>query len=417
MVSFAELSLENPDLEVILKELRSTLGKMELALGSIDEAIVWTGEDTGIQWCNATFDRFVGKLHITILGNSLLDLLPLKYEGKPVSEGEHPTLRVLRGEFETTEYEYQIPNTDRELILEISGSYLEIKTGEKAAVMTIRDITERKRMQRSLIEANQEIAALNEKLKEENLRLSAELDVACQLQQMVLPRPAELEGIEGLDIAGFMDPAEEVGGDYYDVLQTDGIVTIGIGDVTGHGLESGVLMLMAQTAVLTLQEMKERDPIKFLDTVNRSIYHNVKRMNSERNLTLAILNYSEGRLSISGQHEDPLVVRADGTIERIDTIDLGVPLGVDGDIANFIDRTFVELQPGDGVVLYTDGITEAYNADKEQYGTDRLAQAIAQNWQGSAEDTKQAIVNDLRNFIGEQKVFDDITLLVLKQRK
>ena len=412
----ADLFLEGRDLEIIIKELRVTLGKMELALGSIDEAIVWTGEDTGIQWCNATFDRFVDQLHIAILGKSLLDLLPLKYQGKSVTQDEHPVMRVLQEDFVTTEYEYQIPNSDQELILEIAGACLELKTGDKAAVMTIQDITERKQMQQSLVKANEEITALNEKLKQENLRLSAELDVARQIQQMVLPKAEELENIEGIDIAGFMEPADEVGGDYYDVLQTDGVVTIGIGDVTGHGLESGVLMLMAQTAVRTLQEIRERDPVRFLDTLNRSIYRNVQRMGSEKNLTLAILNYIEGKVSISGQHEETLVVRADGTVERIDMMDLGLPIGLDDDIADFIDHTIIELQPGDGIVLYTDGIPEAYNLDKEQYGMDRLCNVISQNWQQSAQEIKQAIIDDLRNFIGKQKVFDDITLLVFKQQ-
>jgi sigma-B regulation protein RsbU (phosphoserine phosphatase) len=67
--------------------------------------------------------------------------------------------------------------------------------------------------------------------------MRAELDLVRQMQQLVLPTPDELAAIDGLDIAAFMAPADEVGGDYYDVLHTDGVVTIGIGDVTGHGLE------------------------------------------------------------------------------------------------------------------------------------------------------------------------------------
>lgn len=164
-----------------------------------------------------------------------------------------------------------------------------------------------------LAKANQEITTLNQKLKAENLRMGAELDVARQLQQLVLPKPEELEDLEGIEIAGFMEPADEVGGDYYDVLHTEGVVTIGIGDVTGHGLESGILMLMTQTAVRTLQEIRESDPVRFLDTLNRTIYRNVQRMNTDKNLTLAILNYAEGRVSISGQHEEAIVVRAGAT--------------------------------------------------------------------------------------------------------
>lgn len=253
-------------------------------------------------------------------------------------------------------------------------------------------------------------------LQAENLRMAKELDMLRQMQQMILPTAEELEAIEGLEIAGFMEPADEVGGDYYDVLYTDGIVTIGIGDVTGHGLESGILMVMTQTAVRTLKEIRELDPVKFLDALNRTIYKNVRRMNSQKNLTLVILTYTAGKVSISGQHEETIVVRNGGYVERINTMDLGFPIGLDEEITDFINHTSVKLNPGDGIVLYTDGIPEAYNIEKEQYGIERLCEVASQNWDGSAEEIKQAIVDDVKEFIGEQKVFDDITLVVLKQK-
>lgn len=293
---------------------------------------------------------------------------------------------------------------EQQVMIDGQTKYEEVRIlvlADDQVLIMVRDITARRQ---------------NEKLKEENLRMGAELDVAQQIQQMILPRAEELNSIPGLDISGYMEPADEVGGDYYDVLQTDGVVTLGIGDVTGHGLESGLLMLMTQTAVRTLQEVREQDPVKFLDTLNRTIYRNVQRMDSDRNLTLAILNYVPGQVSISGQHEETLIVRADGSIERIDTMDLGLPIGLDDDIADFIDNTTVQLEPGDGVILYTDGIPEAYNLAKQQYGLERLCEVISQNWQGTAADVKQAIIDDVRCFIGEQKVFDDITLLVLKQQ-
>ncbi|MEG3862795.1 SpoIIE family protein phosphatase [Microcoleus sp. herbarium12] len=264
--------------------------------------------------------------------------------------------------------------------------------------------------------ANQEIADLNKRLKAENRRMSSELGMLRQMQQLILPKTDELAAIAHLDIAGFMEPAEEVGGDYYDVLYTEGVVTIAIGDVTGHGLESGILMVMAQTAVRTLQEMPESDPVRFLDTLNRTLYKNIQRMNSDKNLTLALLNYADGKISISGQHEEILVVRKDGQIERIDTIDLGFPLGLDEEIADFVAHVLVKLELGDGVVLYTDGITEARNSSKQFYGIERLCEVISVNWPHSAEEIKQAAINDLRQFIGEEKVFDDITLVVLKQQ-
>jgi serine phosphatase RsbU (regulator of sigma subunit) len=265
-----------------------------------------------------------------------------------------------------------------------------------------------------LASANDEIIALNERLKEDNLRMGAELDIVRQMQQMILPNAEELE-IDGLDIAGYMDAADEVGGDYYDVLNTDGVVTLGIGDVTGHGLESGILMLMAQTAVRTLKEIRETDPVRFLDALNRTLYKNVQRMNSEKSLTLAILNYSEGRVSISGQHEETIIVRLGGEIERIDTMDLGFPIALHDDIAEFISHISIELQLGDGIVLYTDGIPEAKDINKKQYGVEQMCEVISQNWHLSAQEIKQAVIDDLRRHIGTQKVFDDITLLVLKR--
>ena len=270
----------------------------------------------------------------------------------------------------------------------------------------------------SLAAAKDQVTRLNQRLKSENLRMEAELNAAKRIQEMILPKPQELAQVDSLEIAGYMEPAAEVGGDYYDVLiHPSGVVTIGIGDVTGHGLESGMLMLMTQTIVRTLlQSGQDQDPVRFLDILNRTLYANIQRMNTDKNLSLAILNYADGKVNISGQHEEILIVRADGSLERIDTMDLGLPIGLDQDIAKFIASTTLELEPGDGMVLYTDGIPEAYGEQKQQYGLPRLCQVICDRWQESAEAISQAVLADVKQFIGSQKIFDDITLLVIKQR-
>lgn len=345
-----------------------------------------------------------------------------------------PIARSLCGESAKAD-DLELHKPDRIISLEVSSTPIFDKTGKLVyAIAAFQDITERKQAEKliaeynhtleeqvkertaQLAQANQAITILNDRLKVDNVRMSAELEVTKQLQQMILPTPAELEAIAGLDIVGYMEPADEVGGDYYDVLYADGVVTLGIGDVTGHGLESGILMVMAQTAVRTLQEMGDLDPVCFLDTLNRTLYKNVQRMNVDRNLTLAILNYANGKVRISGQHEEVLIVRAGGLVERIDTMDLGMPIALDDEIADFIDSTSIDLGPGDSIVLYTDGITEAKNMERAQYGLDRLCAIVSQNWQQSAEEIKQAAIADVHNFIGEQKQFDDITLLILKRK-
>ncbi len=264
--------------------------------------------------------------------------------------------------------------------------------------------------------ANAEISRLNTELKNENRRMGAELEVTRLMQQMILPRTEELAGIPGLDIAGYMDPASEVGGDYYDVLVTEGQIKIGIGDVTGHGLQSGVLMLMVQTAVRTLLACNEQDPIRFLAVLNRVIYDNIQRMNADKNMTLALLDYQDGSLKLSGSHEEMLIIRDNGQVERIGTHLLGLPLGLEADITDYVDQFEARMEPGDVVVLYTDGITEATNPEGEFYGLDRLCEQIKRHRHASAQVIQTAVIDHLREFIGSQEVYDDITLLVMKQR-
>ena len=258
--------------------------------------------------------------------------------------------------------------------------------------------------------------AQNAQLQSENLRMGAELDTTRKLQHMLLPSTEELRQIADLDIACYMEPAAEVGGDYYDVLQHNGQIKIGIGDVTGHGLESGVLMVMTQAIVRALLANGETDPVRFLATLNRALYGNVQRMGTDKNLTLALLDYAAGDVRLSGQHEKMLVVRGDGTVEVVDTIDLGFPVALTDEIADFIQHTTVRLQPGDGVVLYTDGITEAENLAREQYGLERLCTVVSQHWTAPAEVIKECVVKDVHQHIGAQRLYDDITLVVVKRR-
>ena len=304
--------------------------------------------------------------------------------------------------------------TDRLEVLKVLSAQAAISIENARLYQTLEDKVKERTAQ--LATANQEISALNEKLKVENLRLSAELEVTRKLQQMILPKQEELESIEGLEIAGFMEPADEVGGDYYDVLQKNGRVKISIGDVTGHGLESGVIMLMAQTAVRTLQESNQTDPVQFLDILNNTIYKNIQRINPAKNLTLALLDYADGILSLSGQHEEVIVVRSGGKVERIDTMNLGFPIGLDEEIADFIASEQIQINSGDVVILYTDGITEAFDINRQQYGIKRLCEVARRNCSLSVEGIRQAVIDDVRQHIGSQKVFDDITLVVLKQK-
>lgn len=339
----------------------------------------------------------------------LLGWLLARHLTAPIADLLEAVERLAQGERDTL---VEVRSQDEVGILAETFNRMsrQLKTSFKTLEATVAQRTAQ------LAQANQAITALNQRLQEENLRMGAELEVTRKLQQMILPKPEELSQVLGLEIAGYMEPAAEVGGDYYDVLEQDGHIKIGIGDVTGHGLESGVVMIMVQAAVRALLANHETNPVKFLDALNRTIYNNLERMKIDKHLTFMILDYYEGILKLSGQHEEIIVVRAGGIIERIDTVDLGFPIGLDSEISPFIAEENILLTSGDIVVLYTDGVTEAENSDGVHYGVNRLCELLSQSWRKSAEAIRQDIINDILRHIDQQKIYDDITLLVLKQR-
>ncbi|MEM6427889.1 MAG: PP2C family protein-serine/threonine phosphatase [Deinococcota bacterium] len=299
----------------------------------------------------------------------------------------------------------------------------------------------------SLQKASSQIADLNQRLHAENTRMEDELQTTRRLQEMLLPNQDELNVFDHISISAAMEPASEVGGDYYDVLTRNETshtssrqhvdnhhVTIGIGDITGHGLESGMLMLMTQMGIKTLLEAGISDIETVLTVLNRSLYANVLRMGAERSLTLGLLDYyyqppapsdlqhnanisgaGEGYLRFCGQHEALLVFRADGTVEEYDTIDLGFPVALEEDIGQWVNSLALTLHAGDGVVLYTDGITEAENDRHQMYGLARLIDCIQRAWHKSTEQIKWAVLADLEHFIGDKVIHDDVTLVILKQ--
>jgi serine phosphatase RsbU (regulator of sigma subunit) len=133
-------------------------------------------------------------------------------------------------------------------------------------------------------------------------------------------------------------------------------------------------------------------------------------------LILGRLNYEDGILQITGQHENVIVVRTNGEVEQINTDTLGFPIGLEADISDFVATAKVSLNSGDVVVLYTDGITEAKNMVKQLYGLERLVEIVTENRAKSVSEIKDAVIANVRDFIQEQKVFDDITLVVMKKQ-
>jgi sigma-B regulation protein RsbU (phosphoserine phosphatase) len=311
-------------------------------------------------------------------------------------------------------YDISLDVTSKDEIGDLGKAFVQMSREIKGYTEHLEDMV-RERTE-ELEKALQKISVLNEKLKDENLRLSAELDIAKQLQLMVLPGAEELAAIEELDIACVMNPADEVGGDYFDCFRSNGSVKIGIGDVTGHGLSAGVIMLMAQTAIKTVSLMGERDMKKFIAMVNRVLYSNIERITEDRSMTLALLDYKNRTFTLTGQHETVIVCRVDGTTEVTDTSDLGLFVGFEPDISKFIDEVKIRLEPGDVLVLYTDGVTEAVNEGGVEFGLSRLRELVSRNCSLVSREIVENVLSELYAYIGTAKIHDDISLMVVKQK-
>jgi DNA-binding LacI/PurR family transcriptional regulator/serine phosphatase RsbU (regulator of sigma subunit) len=215
--------------------------------------------------------------------------------------------------------------------------------------------------------------ALRESAEREQLH--RETRIAQQIQTAILPRTIS---VEGLDLAGAMAPATEVGGDYYDVLPTHGGCWIGVGDVMGHGLLAGLLTLMIQGMVAGIVQVDgSAPPRKLLAALNAAFFGNLNdRLLREEHATLLLMKYArDGVLTFAGYHEQVIVFRVNtGLCERLRT--QGVWLGVVSDVASMTHDCSTTLSDGDLLVLYTDGVVEALDAHDEEFGIDRLCAII-----------------------------------------
>jgi sigma-B regulation protein RsbU (phosphoserine phosphatase) len=265
---------------------------------------------------------------------------------------------------------------------------------------------------------NSEVASLarafnrmGDAVAERERQLKMELQVAADLQLSVLPKQVE---IEGLETAAMMKPATEVGGDYYDIIPTKDGCWIGIGDVSGHGLGAGVIMLMIQSAVAALVSANpDVSPVEVECVVNRVLYENIReRMGRRDHATLSILRYTkDGRVRFAGAHEEIVVYRAaTGEIETFETPGTWVGARKDVDLAT--SESTLRLQADDVMVLYTDGVTEAMR-NREQLGFDRLVAAVREAAHGTAHEVRDAIVAMVADWTAH--LADDISVVVIKQ--
>jgi sigma-B regulation protein RsbU (phosphoserine phosphatase) len=247
----------------------------------------------------------------------------------------------------------------------------------------------------------------------ERERLEKEMEIATRIQTSILPHDIS---VAGLEIAAAMQPATEVGGDYYDVVAVDDGCWIGIGDVAGHGLGTGLMMLMMQSGFSALaRKLPDASPRDLLLALNTMLVENVRvRLGQHEHATLTLLRYRrDGSLTFAGAHEEILVRRAaTGRVERIETP--GPWVGAKRDIAAGTVDSSTSLAAGDLMVLYTDGLIEAVAADGSgaRFGIDRLIALIEENGALVPTEVRDRILAAVAAFAGRRE--DDVTILVAR---
>lgn len=261
-----------------------------------------------------------------------------------------------------------------------------------------------------LLRAMVEEMTLRERAERE--RLENEIAIATRIQAAILPRSQE---VRGLSVACAMHAATEVGGDYFDILPFERGAWFAIGDVAGHGLPAGLVMLMIQSivAAITMGDPDARASVVWTH-LNRVLYENIRnRLGQDEHVTLTLLRHAgRGEFEFAGAHEEILVHRA--MEHRVDVIETpGIWAGITPQPApEALRDSHLSLAVGDTMLLCTDGVVEARNAQGELFGHERLSAEFLRLSPLPVRDIVEQLMQSVRAFMHEQT--DDMTLVVVR---
>ncbi len=262
----------------------------------------------------------------------------------------------------------------------------------------------------------EEMEAINEQLIDARDALWGEMELAKKIQTKLLPENPSMGDYE---IAAFMEPADEVGGDYYDIINVAGMDWIVIGDVSGHGVPAGLIMMMTQTAIhITLDQNPDISPDRLLSIVNSTISKNIKRLGEDKYMTITVLAaLKDGKFVFSGLHQDIMIYRA--ATEKVELVETrGMWLGILDDIYGLLEVDSLSMESGDVMLLYSDGITEAAKKESvagktvQEFGDRKLVDFFQRNAKLPVEDIKVALLGELEGY----NCSDDVTMVILRRK-
>ena len=257
------------------------------------------------------------------------------------------------------------------------------------------------------LETAQMIQALSEQAAE-RVRVTRELELAREVQEALLPR--ELPSIPGMDVAAAYRSAAEIGGDYYDVLPVGDGFCLVVADVSGKGVAAALLMAALRASLHTLVLEPKVSVTALAERLNRLLY---KGSTSSRYATvfLSVYEPATGTLRyVNAGHNPPMLLRADGRVERLTAG--GTVVGLMPE-ASYACET-LQLGAGDVLAAFTDGVTEATNGRLDEWGEERLLEALLRDVDGTARVKVGRVMEGLNGFVQGAAQNDDITLVVLR---
>lgn len=246
---------------------------------------------------------------------------------------------------------------------------------------------------------------------DERRDLEAELELAQQVQQALFPQSAPV--IPGATVAAFSRPAQIIGGDYFAFLQfRSGLPGLSIGDVAGHGVAASLLMASFQTALGTLVPASN-SPARVVQELNRIFCHNIHFTTFVTSF-LGSYDPATRRLTYCNAGHNPPLVRRQSPRGAVRMSRLRITGPAIGLVEEFeCPAATTTLEPGDTLLLYTDGITEATNTNGEMLGEDQLAELVRPDRHASAQAVVQAVRDGLETFTQGQTQADDTTMVAL----
>jgi sigma-B regulation protein RsbU (phosphoserine phosphatase) len=246
----------------------------------------------------------------------------------------------------------------------------------------------------------------------ERKQFERELALAASIQKNLFP--AELPRIPGYALSAMNRPARLVGGDYYDALVVDAPATgsrclFCVADVSGKGIAASLLMSNIQATLRALLG-REASLAELARCINELLYTSTPGNKYATAVFLTLDPASGASCYVSAGHTEALVLKRSGAALRLGAT--GLALGLFPGIT--YDEACFDLEPGDLVALYSDGISEAQNLDEDEYGTERLIVSLRRRSQASADEIVRGVIEDLDEFVGDAPQHDDITLMILQ---